>query len=198
MSLNEAHHKFGLAHLALPRMTHRFRFSLRAFLVLVGLFCLAVGWYASTVYRQRRAVHIISELGGSCHYDDEYRFQPKCKLVGTYRDLQQVRIEPEKRSWLRTVLGDDWFADISYVSFHGKQITNKEFETIATSLSTLPKLKRLSLSNTAVDHRALIYLQPVRHLKKLDLYMTPIRMDDAGMMDLLQALPELQISYIGH
>jgi hypothetical protein len=38
----------------------------------------------------------------------------------------------------------------------------------------------------------------MRQLKKLDLYMTPIRMDDAGMVELLQALPELQISYIGY
>lgn len=198
MSVGKRPHKFAAKHLFRSFTSRRFRFSLRGFLILVGLFCLTFGWYASTVYRQRHAVLVITELAGACHYDDEHRFQPSYKYAGSYRTFQRIRIEPEQKSWLRRMLGDDWFADITYVYFSGKHITNKELVAAEKALRSLPKLKRLCLKNTAVDHRALKYLESVKQLHVLDLQDTPICMDDAGMVELQRASPDLKISFVGY
>ena len=85
----------------------RFRFSLRTLLVVFLVLGLGLGWFAYKMRqaeRQRRAVEGIEEVGGRVWYDYELEAHQRGKAP-----------EPPAPAWLRELIGDDLFADVSYV-----------------------------------------------------------------------------------
>jgi hypothetical protein len=173
----------------------RLRFSLKSFFIFAAAVCLTFGWYASQVYRQRRAVTAIQELGGRCHYQGEEKFLSHYEPRNIALNTGLVWVTPPPRSWLRRTLGEDWFASVDMVTLAGASFTNIEFKRLQHPLESLPEMRRLALRSTAIDHLGLKPISTLKQLHDLNLYETRIHIDDQGLIELRQALPELGISY---
>jgi hypothetical protein len=169
-----------------------FRFSLRAFLVLFTILCVFGGLYASKAVQQRQAIAELGRLGGWCHYDDWQYYQLKPTVV---RNGRLVWLKRPEKPWLRTWLGDDWFANVTMVTMRGRDVTNADLHEAVPSLAKLPRLKRLELRTTSITDAGLKPLQSLNQLEYLSLYETRIKIDEPGLLELRKALPELRVGY---
>ena len=91
-----------------PRRRFGLRFSLRAFLGGVTLFCILLAWQLHRAKQQKEAVAAIQAAGGWVHYD----YQRPDSLSGTI-DPQARPWEPK---WLLTLVGIDFFHDVVEVN----------------------------------------------------------------------------------
>jgi hypothetical protein len=177
-----------------------FQFSLRTLLVLVLVASLPCRWLAVKIQqkeRERRAVEAIWDLGGWVLYDFE--------VQGT---------EALGPSWLRKLLGEDFFSDVTYadliyrkVSDDGlqylKSLTNLEeldltnTQCIDDGLQDLVKgltnLQGLDLSETHLTDDGLQHLKGLTNLEMLDL--TNTQATPEGIEKLRQALPNCNIRH---
>jgi hypothetical protein len=82
------------------------RFSIRTLLIVLTIFCVALGWKVERARKQREAVAWVHEMGGSVNYDyeldDDGSSAPDAKPPGS--------------EWLRKQLGRDFFDDVVRVS----------------------------------------------------------------------------------
>src|SRR5262245_13888831 len=84
------------------------RFSLRTLLLLVTVACGAFGWLGykmRLVERQRAAVEAIQKLGGRVYFAHDQGPAPG-------------------PAWLRKLLGEDFFATVTYVALSEKDISD--------------------------------------------------------------------------
>ena len=104
------------------RIRKYLRISLRTLMVLVLIFAVLLGWQVNKARQRRRVVAAVEKYGGWVHYDYEF--------VGGKLTPGQ---EPWAPRWLRAVLGDEFFRELSYVSLvydypGGKRKENANFE----------------------------------------------------------------------
>jgi hypothetical protein len=171
------------------------QFSLRTFLLLVTAFCLIFGWWASQSLRQREAVAALQQLGASVEYDDHSRYARRYRLVQSGRTFRRQVIPPAQRSWLRQLMGDDWFAHVTNVAMRGGAVTNEVLKKAAPHLARLQGLQQLDLSHAQIDAKGLRPLEVVEQLQQLRLYQTKIVFDDSELVELRRRLPNLQFAY---
>ena len=112
-----------------------FRLCLRAFLVLMTVGCIWLGWLVHRANQQRHAVQWVMELNGSLvRYDFELNSKGQSIRDG----------EPPKPEWLRNLVGIDYFANVVMVFLHSTQVSD------VTPLANLTKLRLLDLNDTQV------------------------------------------------
>lgn len=171
-----------LARKAKDRRTYQY--SLRSLLLLMLLVAIASSWVAVKMQRarwQKEAVESWIKLGGIVYYD--YQYDSK-------NNLTQGAIQPDS-AWLRNVLGDDYFRNVTFVSFYNNQkVTNADLE----NLKGLNHIIVLQLDSTKITDAGLEYLEGLSRLQQLYLYNTQIT--DTGL-EHLKGLKRLQRLYLG-
>lgn len=179
------------------------RYSLRTAIVLITVVSLVVGMKAAHVRRQQALVRLVERHGGQCEYDDWREFtrrrvlmgsSPSYGVGGAYRPPPPRWITPRK-PWLRRTLGDAWFAEIEAIVLTGPHVDNATLAELRLLLSKLPTVRELRLRGTSVTHEGLRSLVEQQQLRRLNLYETPIQMDDPGMVELLARNPHLSVSF---
>jgi hypothetical protein len=184
------------------------QFSLKSLFVLVLVLAVPL-WFLGSKMRERTAVTKIREFGAVVHYDWEWE-----QLTSRAIDPDP---EPAGPKWLRSLLGDDFFAHAVFVQFRTRDDgvndllsslklegspsgTSRQHETSSIPLpltdaglgylKALPGLKFLFLSGASITDVGLQHLQDADHLESLNLTNTPIT--DAGLV-YLEGLANLEI-----
>jgi len=153
----------------------RFQFSIRSLLVLAVVVALPCSWLAVEMQqaeRQREAVVAIEKRSGTVMWDDEEWACP---------------------TWLRRLLGDDFFNSVVGVSFFDTRNGDAELEQLLEHLKGLDQLHKLDLDNTPVSDAGLEHVKTLGQLQELDLHLTQVT--DAGLKHLkgLNQLRELRL-----
>ena len=120
----------------------RFQFSILSLLVLVVVVAVPFSWLATEMKaarKQREAVEWIEKADGWYSYD--YQFDPSCNRF-------QVP-EPPGPAWLRKLLGDDLFVDVTGCHFHVAEVGDAGLE----HLKGLTQLQGLDLDHSDGQRR---------------------------------------------
>lgn len=130
------------------------QFRLRTLLIVVLLLSLPLSWFGTRLARagkQREAVVAIKRLGGSVVYD--------------WEDASSSSAAKPPSSWLRTLLGDDFFDTIVRVEFWDPCVTNADLKHV----DVLTELQTLVLFSTHVTDSGLVHLEHLSELRTLSL-----------------------------
>ena len=133
----------------------RFQFSILSLLVLFVAVALPCGWLATEreqAGKQRVAADWIEEAGGTVDYD--YQCYPPGRVTPR---------KPPGLAWLRKLLGDDHFADVTRVVLSGQGVSDAGVE----HLKGLTQLQELWLDDTKVSDAGLEYLKGMTQLQGL-------------------------------
>jgi hypothetical protein len=147
-----------------------FRYNLSTMLALVTVLCMVLGLWVQRAERQRRAVAAICSLKGVIHYEDD----------------ELVTNTAPSIPWLRELLGNDYFADVYWVSLTDTQISNAGLD----HLKGLPGLRVLYLNSMELSDQGLRGLKGLTELEVL--YLSNTRVSDAGC-EHLKGLAKLKI-----
>jgi len=148
--------------------SHRrwYQFSLRALMVLVVVVALPCGWLQWKLDRKQRERAVLAEInrvGGSFNYDWQYAGQSG----------------PAGTSWLRKLLGDDFFSSVVLVQIEGNHVTDDWL----ARLEPLGDVKHLYLRCPQITDAGLAHLSGM-NLRELSLERS--RVTDAGLGQLEQ------------
>ena len=157
----------------------RFQFGILSLLVLTVAVALPFAWLASEMKaakEQKTTVEEIKNLRGSVGYD--YQQSPSDSTS-----------KPPEPAWLRGLLGDDLFVNVTQVSLSNAGIDDAGLE----HLRGLTQLQELDLGNTKVSDAGLEHLKGLTQLQRLDLCNPKI--SDAGL-EHLKGLTQLQGLYL--
>ena len=166
-----------------------FQFSLRTLLVLVTTGCVAGGWWINRAFQQRAAVRRFYELTAKrpdSHGDSlvtmGYRYQGK--------DQYYKPIIPQWLHWLRDMIGEECFGEVTGVQILDTPATNDDLKHLAV----LPCVERVWLARTKVTDEGMPRLLACPKLKFIGLDDLPIT--DAGIEHLvvLQDLESMSLS----
>jgi hypothetical protein len=131
------------------------RFSIRTLLIVLTIFCVALGWKVERARKQREAVAWVHEMGGSVNYD--YEFDDDGSSA--------TDAKPPGSEWLRKHLGRDFFDDVVRVSLTEVGVSD------VTPLSGLTSLVELYLEGPQVSEEAVEQLK--RALPKSEIKWSP-------------------------
>ncbi|HET6879485.1 MAG TPA: PDZ domain-containing protein [Pirellulales bacterium] len=140
------------------RFSLRPRYSLRLLLVVVTAFSIWLGLYIARVREQRSVIAALEAM----NFKVEYSFE-----TDEYGASLPKSHSPPGPAWLRTWLGDDFFANVTAVHDRKSKATDDDLRL----LLKLPQLKYVSLVNTAAGDELIRGLQQsfpaltVRHRK---------------------------------
>ncbi len=157
----------------------RFQFSIRMLLVMVVAVALPCSWLAVEIKKARRQWEVaiaIQKLGGEATRDWEY---------GPFRWMPPAAQEPVP-AWLVSLLGDDFFGDLTAVSLEDCQVTDVWLD----NLQNLPQLHMLSLNGTHITDTGLERLRGFSQLYDLRLRSTSVT--DAAL-ERLSVFKDLQV-----
>ena len=134
------------------RLRRHLRVSLKTMMVLVVILAVPLAWGVNRAREQRRAVAAVKKYGGWVHYDYEF--------VGGKLTPGQ---EPWAPRWMRSLLGDEFFQEIAYVSLvydstggKRREITNfAPCDDIFAQLAGQSGIKQLLLQRTQATDRGL-------------------------------------------
>ena len=155
-----------------------FQFRLRTLLIAILVLSLPLSWFAARMRkakRQREAVEAIEKAGGhtgSSFHDFIARASTR---------------EPE-RTWLRRLLGDDFFDPVSQ-AYLSKNTSDNDLE----HLNALTRLRILDLRDSQVTDAGLEHLKGMPNLRWL--YLQDTYVTDQGIKKLQQALPNCKIAH---
>ena len=150
---------------AMPASAKRrwFQFRPRTLLIGVALAGCGLGWLGVKLRAARRQaadVAAILKLGGSVEYDYD-------------NDAQGNRVPnplPPGPAWLRSVLGDDFFRDVTGIELVDTLAADADLQHVRK----LAKLKWLSLDGTPITNAGLECLSGLTRLEQLSLVRTRI------------------------
>jgi hypothetical protein len=166
-----------------PKRKRRwFQFSLRSLLIFTIVVAVACGWLGKRIEQKRKeheVVETIRKLGGAVYYDYDGR-----DFLSPRPDSPQ-NTEPFGPAWLRSLLGDSFFSEVTSVSFAHDNLTDDELGDI----ELLPQLKSLRLRDSQITDAGLKHLEALSQLQTLVL-------DTRGITDVglehLKRLAKLQ------
>ena len=151
----------------------RFQFSILSLLVLTVAVAISCSWLARDMKKareQREAATGTIDLGGSVRYDYELDSG-----------------EPRGPAWLRKVLGDDFFNEVTEADLNGDAQT--------AHLSGLSQLQTLSLSFENITDDGLANVRGLPHLRRLGTFTTKIT--DKGMRYVGELTSLQELSFFG-
>ena len=157
----------------------RFQFSIRSLLVLTLAVAIPCSWLATEMKAakgQKAVVEEIERLGGWVCYDYQ-------------RDPSDTTSKPPEPAWLRRLLGDGLFVNVTWVILYNSEISDAGLE----HLKGLTQLQVLFLSKTKVSDAGLERLKGWANIQWLRLNDTKV--SDAGVKKLQQALPKCSIQH---
>jgi hypothetical protein len=179
-----------------PKGHRWFQFRLRTLLVAILLLSLPLSWFAVWAKRaakQRTIVTAIERHGGHVVYEGQFASQTE-------------------RSWLRRVLGRDFFDEVLQVGFFGPDEGRplqqlKELASLTAllmdsiqideaelkHLGELTNVEYLSLNHAQITDAGLQHLVGLKNLESLFLYNTAVTPE--GVELLQEALPHCRIEY---
>lgn len=151
-----------------PKLKRRcFQISLRTLLLLMTVVCAVFGWVGLKVHegkQRQRAARKILEDEGQIGYDYQ-------RVDGKWNPT----LPPPGPEILRRFLGDDFFANVVFVSMEARS------DDDLAILAVLPELDDLTVINfdANVTGSGLVHLRNARQLRRLDMSVT--KMTDEGM-----------------
>ena len=150
--------------------------SLRVSLMLILAAALAVGWLAWQIRDHRERKAMIVRHDGIFQYE----FEPQ-----TVTKYQRRTWAP---SWLRRLIGEDDFHDVTWVRIEGPEFGDAELER----LKPFDRIESLGVVQTAISDAALRHLRGRAALKGL--FLGGNWIGDAGIENLgLETLPQLEV-----
>ena len=160
----------------------RLAVSVRALMLLVLAVAVGLGWKINRAIAQKRAVARIEKAGGSVFYD--YTFD------GTYPYKRNE--SPAAPAWLRARLGDEFFREVTKVSFYNP-VSDDQIAPVAD----FDRLLAIELHGTRVTDAGLAHLAHLKNLREVQLDGT--RVTDAGLARLatLTGLRRLDVQQKG-
>jgi hypothetical protein len=149
-------------------------------MLLVLILAVFLGWRVNKARQQRRVVAAVKQYGGWVHYDSEF-------VSGKLTPGQ----EPWAPHWLRAVLGDEFFRELSYVSLvydypGGKRAENanaKPCEDLLAQLVSQTGLKTLLMQRTQATDEGLKLIGQMTGLEDLCIW-NPTSITDSGVAHL--------------
>jgi Leucine rich repeat len=156
------------------------RISIRVMMLLVLTIAVPLGWLVNRARQQREAVEAVQKYGGWIHFD--YEFVNGALIPGG---------TPRGPRWLRTMLGDEYFRTVRFVSFEyerssGKVSRNLNVEAcdeLLKKISGLPGLKTLRMKKSQATDEGLRHIGKMSELEEL--YIRDARcVTDAGVSHL--------------
>jgi hypothetical protein len=156
-------------------------------MVLVLIVGGSLGWFIHRATVQRDAVRAIEAAGGTVRYDFE---QTPSILTPS---------KPPGPKWLVHLIGIDFFANVTSVSFRTSQkntiaYTPPQTDAIFADIGRLPRLERLHANSVRVTDAGMAHLAGLTKLRSLGIEGTP-GLTDAGLAHLagLEQLEGLMI-----
>ena len=140
----------------------RLRFSLKWMLLIVTVICIWLGMTAYQASRQRKAVAAILQLGGRVSYAHQWDYSGRFG-----KEIKGA--EPPGPAWLRKLIGDDYFVEVTYVT-HGRRVT----DDLLNHIAAFDELKGLYLVGSSVTDQGVKCLRGLRELRWLHLGGTEI------------------------
>jgi hypothetical protein len=158
------------------RRRWRLKLSLRLAMVSVIVIAVGLAWFAHAVREQRWAKDLILRHNGLFFYE----YEPQ--TVSRYTRRTWVP------AWLRGMIGEDYFHDVTWVRIEGPQFGDSELRR----LGVLDRIETLGLVETAITDAGLRHLRGRKALKGL--FLGGNRIGDAGLDALdLASLPQLSL-----
>jgi hypothetical protein len=167
-----------------PKRKRRwFQFSLRTLMILtlvISVPCALLGRKIERKRRERAALRTIEECGGFVRYD----YQSE--------EADGLQAEPPGPTWLRAVLGDDFFGEVTV--FYSQIAGDAEMPRLKDALGQLPYLKEVDMCAVDVTDSGLANFAGLTRIETLD-FMASTKITDAGLQHLkrLSGLRSLQI-----
>lgn len=150
--------------------------SLRVSLLLVLIAALALGWLAWILREQREIKEMILRNDGQFFYE----YEPQT--------VTRYTRETWVPAWLRSIIGEDHFHDVTWVRIEGRNFGDAQLER----LRSLDHIETLGIVQTAITDAGLRHLSGRHALKGLCLGGNWI--GDAGIDNLdLKSLPKLEL-----
>ena len=147
--------------------------------LLAGCCLVAIGGKVFEARRQQIAVAALQRSGGEVYYDYEFDRQ----------GLYIANTPAPGPAWLHSLLGDDYFRNVHWISLEGPGVT----DAALANLEGLSRLQWLSIKSApAVTDAGLEHLRELHELDELYLYGTGAT--PTGMAKLQMALPRLHIN----
>ena len=157
----------------------RFRYGLRAFLLIVTVLAVWIGIHVRRTEQQRQAVSAIDQYGGWVRYSYQ---------------LVNGNFDPNRESWVpasvRRVLGNDFFhsvveVNLVYSDDSGKRHDNSNVTLAPLEILTdLPNLTGLFLQERQANDANLKHVAGLKHLRKLYIW-DACEVSDEGISHLL-------------
>ena len=163
----------------------RFQFSVRSVLAMTVAVALPCSWWAVEMKQAREqeaSIKAIKKLGGWVLYDWE-REENILYLPG-----MSLPNAPEP-TWLRNLLGDDFFSNVLGVSLHYSQDVGMPYVAGFRQLESL-ELGRSELTGPSLTNAGMAHIAGLTKLQELNLVATPIT--DVGLAQ-LSRLTELRL-----
>ncbi len=144
-----------------------------AFVLIVAL---GLAWLARAIREQRQAKELILRHNGVFFYE----YEPQTVTPYVRRTLVPA--------WLRRVIGEDYFHDVTWVRIEGGQFGDSELER----LTALDRIESLGIAETAITDEGLRHLRGRTAIKSL--WLGGNRIGDAGIDCLdLASMPKLEL-----
>lgn len=149
------------------------QFGTRSMLALTTACGVLLGWRVNEVRREREALTYVESLGGMACFDYQCDFDQEENL----RVVDPGR-QPPRSSWLRSMIGDEYFRHIAVIFVGGVNVTDKDLVRF-TGLSGLVSLE---LPKSKVTDAGVASLAGMRQLQMLNLH--DMQVTDAGLAHL--------------
>jgi hypothetical protein len=155
----------------------QFQFSIRSLLALTVVVAIACSWLAVEMKRAREQSEVVATiytLGGAILYD--------------HQPFTATKVPPGP-AWLCTLIGDDFFGNVTAVNLVGTQIKDADLKC----LNGLPQLEWLLLDKKDITNVALEHLSGLIQLRSL--WLNEATESDEAVKKLQQGLPKCEIVF---
>jgi hypothetical protein len=175
-----------------PSAPKRLGVSIRALMLLVFVLAVWLGWRVRLAREQRSAVAAIKAYGGFVAYDWEF--------VG---DKRMRGRSPYAPAWLRRVIGDEFFQDVTEVNLFFRLLRNgtiapvdRKTDEVIPHLAAFSTLKRLTIQETQASDRAMETIGKLRRLEVLIMIHAAVTDEGIEKLKDLERLKTLRVSNV--
>ena len=152
-----------------------YSFSIRSLLLLMTVVGIGLAWKMNRVRKLRVAVAEVEQLGGDISYVHE---------------LSSTTSEPPGPKWFRSVLGEDFFAEVNQINLRSERTDDETCAMIAQ----LPRIDSLIIKSDRVTDRGLADIAAANSLVALEIRSANVTASGLASLQRLQNLGSLVLS----